>query len=381
VIRARRIPTGSSSPPAPCDALRAPGEPISFEAIPGFAQDDFDAAFAVFRRTATRIVAGEEEQRPARDPSPSLLAAARAALEGPLSGEEFFRRWFQPRRLSDKGFVTAYYEPEVEARRAPSPGFKTPALSRPPDLVTLNDTPLSLPSGETLTSARRLADRSLVPYSTRAAIENDAAAEGSEAIAFLADPVELFLIQVQGSARLRFPDGSTAALTYDGRNGWPYTSIGRLMIERGLVPPGEMSLEKLKSTLREMGTVSGQPGRRLMQENHSYVFFRLDDSADRRLGPIGGAGCALTPLRSIAVDRSIWSYGLPFWIATRVPWEDEAETDFRRLMIAQDTGSAILGTARADLFFGAGVRAGSLAGRVRHSADFTVLLPREDLAA
>lgn len=361
--------------------MRAPGETISFEAIPGFAQDDLDEAFAVFRRTAARIIARADEQRPACAPSPGLVAAARASLEGPLSGDAFFRRWFQPRRLTDRGFVTAYYEPEVDARRAPEPGFETPALSRPPDLVTLNDAPLHLPSGETLTSARRLADGSLAPCPTRAAIENEGAATGSAPLAFLADPVELFLLQVQGSARLKFPDGSTAALTYDGRNGWPYTSVGRLMIERGLVPAGEMSLERLKSALREMGVAYGQPGRRLMQENHSYVFFQIDDSADRRLGPIGGAGCALTPLRSIAVDRSIWSYGLPFWIATRVPWEGEAETDFGRLMIAQDTGSAILGTARADLFFGAGARAGTLAGRVRHDADFTVLLPREDAAA
>jgi membrane-bound lytic murein transglycosylase A len=117
-----------------------------------------------------------------------------------------------------------------------------------------------------------------------------------------------------------------------------------------------------------------------MHENLSYVFFRIDDSDDRRRGPIGGEGCALTPLRSIAVDRSIWSYGLPFWIATRVPWESEAETGFQRLMIAQDTGSAILGAARADLFFGAGDLAGARAGRVRHDADFTVLLPRADRA-
>lgn len=377
--RAPRIRTGNSSPPAPCDALRAPGEPISFEAIPGFERDDLDEAFAVFKRTAARIVARDEDQRPACAPSPGLAAAARAALDGPLAGAAFFRRWFQPCRLPAEGFVTAYYEPEVEARRAAAPGFETPVLSRPCDLVTLNEAPLRLPSGETLTSARRCADGALHPYPTRQAIE--AAPADAAPLAWLADPVELFLVQVQGSARLRFPDGATMALTYDGRNGWPYTSIGRLMIERGLVAPGEMSLERLKAELRAMGVAPGQPGRRLMQENRSYVFFRLDDSADRRLGPIGGAGCALTPFRSIAVDRSLWSYGLPFWIATRVPWEGEAETDFGRLMIAQDTGSAILGSARADLFFGAGARAGSLAGRVRHPADFTVLLPREDAAA
>ncbi|MGE5369342.1 MAG: MltA domain-containing protein, partial [Chloroflexota bacterium] len=259
-------------------------------------------------------------------------------------------------------------------------GFETPALSRPPDLVTLNERPLRLPAGETLTSARRLADGSLVPYPNRRAIETEGAASGAVPLAWLRDPVELFFVQVQGSARLRLADGTTLALTYDGRNGWPYTSIGRLAIERGLIREEDMSLERLKRQLRGMGLAPDQPGRRLMHENRSYVFFHIDDSNDRRSGPIGGEGCALTPLRSIAVDRSIWSYGLPFWIAARVPWESEAETRFDRLMIAQDTGSAILGPARADLFFGAGARAGSLAGRVRHDADFTVLLPRADVA-
>lgn len=352
-------------------------EPVAFDAIAGFGEDDLDAAFPVFRRSAERIVAASAEQRPACPAPPELIAAAHAALEAPESGTAFFRRWFEPFRLGKKGFVTAYYEPEVEARRAPEPGFETPALSRPSDLVTLNDAPLSLASGEALTSARRLPDGSLIPYSPRREIEENWAV-GSLPLAYVRDPVELFLIQVQGSARLRFPDGTALALTYDGRNGWPYTSIGRLMIERGLMPEGAMSLEGLKAALRNMGVGPGQPGRRLMQENRSYVFFRIDDSKDRALGPIGGEGAALTPLRSIAVDRSIWCYGLPFWIAAGVPWECEMETRFARLMIAQDTGSAILGAARADLFFGSGAQAGALAGRVRHEADFHVFLPKKD---
>lgn len=355
-------------------------EPVAFDAIAGFGEDDLDAAFSVFRRSAGRIAAVAAEQRPACPPPPGLIGAARAALEGPAHGGAFFRRWFTPFRLGEKGFVTAYYEPEVEARRAPAPGFETPALSRPSDLVTLNDAPLSLSSGEALTSARRQQDGSLVPYPTRREIEEEGAATGSIPLAYVADPVELFLIQVQGSARLRLPDGTAFALTYDGRNGWPYTSIGRLMIERGLMSEGAMSLEGLKAALRDMGVGPGQPGRRLMQENRSYVFFRIDESKDRLLGPIGGAGVALTPLRSIAVDRSIWCYGLPFWISARLPWEKEAETEFARLMIAQDTGSAILGPARADLFYGSGARAGALAGRVRHEADFYVFLPKEDSA-
>jgi membrane-bound lytic murein transglycosylase A len=359
--------------------VRAPGEltPVPFEALVGFGADDLDAAFSAFRRSAGHIVASRDEQRPACPASPRLVAAARAALEADVAGEAFFRRWFQPHRLPRKGFVTAYYEPEVEARFAPQPGFETPALSRPPDLVTLNAAPLLVDNSEALTSARRLADGALAPYPVRRDIEELGAAEGSVALAYVRDAVELFLIQVQGSARLRLPDGSRIALTYDGRNGWPYASIGRLLIERGLVPEGEMSLDRLKATLRAMGVGANQSGRRLMQENRSYVFFRVDDSDDRRTGPIGGEGIALTPLRSIAIDRSIWSYGLPFWIGARIPWEGERETSLERLMIAQDTGSAIVGSARADLFFGAGQQAGALAGRVRHEADFVVLLPVE----
>ena len=227
-----------------------------------------------------------------------------------------------------------------------------------------------------MTSARVCADGSLIPYPDRRAIEEDSSKTPSCAIAYVRDRVELFLMQVQGSARLRLPDGRLVALTYDGRNGLPYTSVGRLLIERGLIAPQSMSLTALKRILRSMGQKSGDPGRLLMQENRSYVFFRMDGSSERRLGPIGGAGCPLTPFRSIAVDRSIWPYGLPFWIETGVPWRRGDEARLKRIMIAQDTGSAILGAARADLFYGCGDEAGALAGAVRHEADFTVLLPR-----
>lgn len=345
-------------------------EPIGFNSIVGFDLDDLGQAFEVFRRSAERIMAGEVEQRPACAAPPSLLAIAReAAAEG--SGGEFFRSRFRPYRLSTAGFVTAYYEVEIEARLSPERGFETPVLSRPPDLVTLNDAPMRLPSGEALTSARRRTDGSLEPYAERRAIEDDGAAIGARPIAYIRDAVELFLLQVQGSARLRLPNGNTLALTYDGRNGWPYASVGRMMIERGIIPAENMSLDLLKSTLRRMGA----SGRELMQLNRSFVFFRIDHSEKRRPGPIGGEGCALTPFRSIAVDRSIWCYGLPFWIKTAVPWERDEETGFERLMIAQDTGSAILGPARADLFFGAGDQAGLRAGRVRHPAEMIVLLP------
>jgi len=241
----------------------------------------------------------------------------------------------------------------------------------------LNETPLPGPAGDLLTSARRCADGALEPYAERRAIEDGPWENRRPPVAFVCDRVELFLMQVQGSARLRFPDGAGLALTYDGRNGHPYTSIGRLLIARGQVPEAQMSLQVLKDTLRELGQGPGEAGRSLMQENKSYVFFRVDESPARALGPIGGQGCALTPLRSIAVDRGLWSYGSPFWISAQIPWRGEDAAPFAQLMIAQDTGSAILGESRADIYFGSGAHAGALAGGLRHDADFVVLLPRD----
>jgi membrane-bound lytic murein transglycosylase A len=326
-------------------------------------------------------VAGLPPQRPGVPPGTELAALCRSALaeSAALASSEaahaFFIAHFRPYRIRGEGFVTAYYEAVVEAREAPSTEFPTPVPARPADLVTLNEAPILGEAGETLTSARRRPDGGLEPYPDRGAIE-EGRADLPPPIAYVRDRVELFLMQVQGSARLRFPDGRELPLTYDGRNGRPYTSIGRLLVERGIVPAEAMTLDALKAALRALGPAGEAPGARLMQENRSYVFFRPDASPERLAGPIGGAGLPLTPMRSIAVDRSLWPYGLPFWIDAAIPWRQEAATSFERLMIAQDTGSAIVGPARADLFFGSGETAGRLAGGVRHAARFVVLLPR-----
>lgn len=350
------------------------------ESRSGFGAEDFSEAYAVFFRSAARILTGAPSQRPAVPGGEGLIAVCRMAAElgsdAPESAaREFFLQNFRLRRIAAPGFVTAYFEPVVEARLAPEPDFPVPVLARPADLVTLNDAPLPDPGGTPLAAARRAADGSLQPYPTRREIEDDPGCIPSGAIAYVRDRVELFLMQVQGSARLRLPGGGSLALTYDGRNGHPYTSVGKLLIERGLVPASDMSLAELKRVLRALGP---RDGSRLMQENRSYVFFRADSSQDRLSGPVGGAGCPLTPFRSIAVDRSIWSYGLPFWIETCAPWRGADDRRLERLMIAQDTGSAIVGPARLDLFYGSGEAAGALAGSVRHSADVFVLWPCED---
>lgn len=210
------------------------------------------------------------------------------------------------------------------------------------------------------------------PYPDRAAIWAGELGDRARPIAWLRDKTELFIIQVQGSARLNFSDGASARLTYAGRNGHPYTSIGRILVENGSIPLAEMSLERLMGWLR----TDPARGRALMERNRSYVFFALEPMADPKRGPIGGAGVPLTAGRSLAIDRAIWPYGLPVWISVSPLMPEGPRASLDRLMIAQDTGSAIVGPARGDFFMGSGPEAGTRAGLVRDSMRFIVLLPR-----
>ena len=350
-------------------------EPLDFESLAGWVDDDHLAALRAFERSARALAAGQSSPRPARSASPELIANAHAALWPEIAAElearRFFETRFRPFRIVPEnggGFLTGYYEPCVPASTVETEKFRWPILARPADLVTfgLDAAPAGFPKG--VSGARRLGDGSLVPYDDRAAIE----AERREPIVWVRDAVEAFLIQVQGSAQVEFPDRRRARLTYDGRNGLPYTSIGRILIEEGEIAEGAMSLASLKAWLRH----DSDRGLAMMRRNRSFVFFKLVDDFDPELGPIAGAGVPLTPLRSIAVDRTIWAYGLPFWIDAELPWVNEVRRPFRRLMIAEDTGSAIVGAARADIFFGSGDAAGARAGAIRHRADFIVLLPR-----
>jgi membrane-bound lytic murein transglycosylase A len=350
---------------------------LGFESLAGWNDDDHLAALRAFERSARPLATGRESARPAESASPELIAAARASLcENALTARaarRFFETSFRPFRVipdDGEGFLTGYYEPCVPASMIETEIFRWPILARPADLVTF--APAAAPAGfpEGVSGARRLRDGSLAPYADRAEIE----AERLDPIVWLRDAVEAFLIQVQGSAQVEFPDGRRARLAYDGRNGLPYTSIGRILIDTGEIAESAMALSSLKVWLRN----DGERGLRLMRRNRSFVFFRLVEDFDAELGPVAGAGVALTALRSIAIDRTIWAYGLPFWIEAELPWADETPQPFRRLMIAQDTGSAIVGPARADLFFGSGEAAGARAGAIRHKSEVVVLLPRGD---
>lgn len=360
------------------DPAGARAEALSFAQLAGWAGDDHAAAFSAFLVSCRAMLADAPALRPAVAALPALKAACTAAVSAPVDGKAgaraFFERHFQPYRIvpaSGRGFLTGYFEPEIAGSLVETPEFSAPVYGRPPDLVTLmpGDDRAGLPAD--LAAAQRTPD-GLKPYPVRAEIYAGLfRGQGLEQL-WLRDEAEVFIVQVQGSARVRLPDGRRMRLSYSGRNGHPYTSIGRLLIEEGKIAQAEMSLSRL------MGWLRANPGdaRRVMEANRSYVFFARQVDTDPMRGPTGGAGVPLTPGRSLAVDRAIWPYGLPVFASAEIDTLEPASQSIRRLMIAQDTGSAIVGPARADYFWGSGEEAGRRAGLTRHGLNFTVLWPR-----
>jgi membrane-bound lytic murein transglycosylase A len=336
--------------------------PIKFSDLAGFECDDHLEAFGIFLLSCAAIAGKLPPLRTATPASGPLQAIAQKALRLTLrNGTEarrFFETNFTPCRISghsaeasEDGFLTGYYEPIVDGSLTRTREFTAPLLGRPDNL------------------------NAITPYYERAAIESGANDGGTLPLVWLRDRVEVFLVQVQGSAKVRLADGRLLRLVYAGRNGHPYTSIGRILITSGEIAESAMSLAALKQWIRAKGQNPGDVGLALMHRNKSYVFFSLHEDVRSCSGPTGGQGIGLSALRSIAVDRTIWSYGLPFWLSANLPWYSSLPSPFRRLMIAQDTGSAITGPARCDIFFGSGDDAGARAGDIRHKAAFCVLLP------
>ncbi len=266
-----------------------------------------------------------------------------------------------------RGLLTGYFEPIVDGSRTPDHRFRVPLHRRPPDLVNVVAESERADPGVAYTHMRQTAN-GLVPYPTRAEIDAGALEGQSLELIWLADPVDAFFAQVQGSLRVRLPDGTLVGLTYDGKNGHPYTSIGRILIDRGEIEPAAMSLERLGTWARS----DEARGRKLMQHNASYVFFRETDDASAQ----GVLGTPLLPGRSLAVDTAHVALGLPVFVDAPSLRHWGRRAPFRRLMVAHDVGSAIRGPERGDIYFGAGTLAGKRAGITKHPVDFYVLLPR-----
>jgi membrane-bound lytic murein transglycosylase A len=358
--------------------------PLAWADIPGWNDDDQLAAYRTFRASCRPIAAQHDlPSDPKADPKAlgiSLRDPCRAARATEISdgakARSFFEEHFTPLKISrlgeGDGFVTGYYEPVLEGSRTQTDVYQVPVYRRPSNLFVrgFKQSSPDLPNkGQVF---RKIGRRKLVPYYDRDEIEDGVIAGRGLEICWLKNPTDLLFAQIQGSARIQLQDGSTVRINYDAHNGYPYTAVGRVLIDRGIIPKEEMSMQKIREWMEQ--NPDGAKG--LRRQNRSYIFFREVNLSDKDEA-VGAQGVPLTPGRSIAVDKSLHVYGTPFFIAGDLPIESEqSKTPFHRLMIAQDTGSAITGPARADLYFGAGADAGKVSGRLRHSMRFVMLVPK-----
>ena len=352
-------------------------KPTSFDALPGWVDDDPADAFAAFRRSAC-----QEQVKPYktgllgvdRDAFAPVYELARntPSLDSPAS-RRFFETHFVPHRVEpndrERGFVTGFYEPEVEARQQRGGTFTVPLYSRPDDLVDVDDTNRPAGFDPYFAFGRRTSD-GIVEYVDREAIVRGALEGRGLEIAWLESKVDAFFVQVQGAARLIFPDG-VRRVTYAAKTGHRFNGPGRRLADLGEIALADVTMQSIRKWFRE------HPERidEILWHNRSYVFFREAPVEDASLGPIAAAKVPLTPGRSVAVDRLLHTFGTPFFIDAPLLKAFGGDA-FRRLMIAQDTGSAIVGSARGDLFAGSGDAAGEIAGVVRADADFYALVPR-----
>jgi len=338
-------------------------KPVAFAELDGWANDDHAAAFRAYLSSCRKAP---------RSDGPCAAALALGQAVDRETARDFFETRFQPHEIAGgaPGFVTGYYEPKMNGARASDARFSFPIYGRPDDLVTVASETERARFNDRVTGFREAGDWR-VPYFTRAEIEAGALQGRGLALLYLDDPVELFYMQVQGSGLVHLNDGSQVRLTYAGKNGHPYTSIGRLLVERGELAADDIDMGKVKTWLR----ADPERGRALMQENASYVFFRELSDDEGRNGPLGAEGVPLIPARSLAIDTEYISLGTPVFV-TVPELETPDGTPFRRLMVGQDVGSAIRGPQRGDIFWGTGEADGAIAGRTRHAARFHVLLPK-----
>lgn len=352
-------------------------EPVLYADIDGWAEDDHDAGFASFRNSCKALLRSTAASRigqPMRSALYNICVKANDIdVNKPGAARAFFEDNFTPMRISPlgtpDGFLTGYYEPIVQGMREHVKGYDWPLYRKPDNL---------LPGGRMMIAGaavgkKKARKRKLVAYHDRAAIDDGVLAGRNLEICWLKDPVDAFFIHIQGSVRVRLNDGETMRLNYQAANGHPYYAVGRYLIERKIVPKDEMSMDRIRDWMER----NPEEGNQLRRRNKSYVFFRETNLSNEQ-EPLGAQGISLTPGRSIAVDRNLHVYGTPFFISAELPIDTEQSTTrFRRLMIAQDTGGAIVGPARADLYFGAGDEAESIAGRIKNPGRFVMLVPHE----
>ncbi|MCC7428209.1 MAG: MltA domain-containing protein [Alphaproteobacteria bacterium] len=390
-------PPGTGEPGA--EAGVEAGERLSivageFTDLPGWAEDRHAEALPALRASCARFATLPAREALGGDGVVAALAGvagqwrpvceAAAALPDadPAQARAFFERHFQPYRAQAgepwegrrDGLVTGYYEPEIAGARRRSARAQVPLHGRPRDLVEVD-----LGRFRPALAGQRIAGRldgqgQLQPYPSRADIAREGLDGRAPVLAWAESAADAFFLQVQGSGRVRLAEGGTLRLGYAGQNGHPYVPIGRVLVERGEMAREQVSMGSIRAWL----AANPDRARALMDENPSYVFFRELRGLAESDGPLGGFGVPLTAGRSVAVDRRHLPLGLPLWLETADPI---GGAPIRRIVLAQDVGSAIRGPLRLDLFWGTGAEAGRHAGVMRNPGRFWLLLPRVQAAA
>jgi membrane-bound lytic murein transglycosylase A len=353
------------APPPPRPSMAEHFAASSWESLPGWQTDTLQEAWPALIASCMALKSKPEWQ-------PVCWAASELRSHDPATVRTFFESQFRPWTVrnadgSEDGLVTGYYEPLLHGSRTRTEKYRYPLYGVPDDLIAVEIGDL-FPELKGQRVRGRVEGRRLVPYYTRGEIDSGRAGFDGRELFWLDDPVELFFLHVQGSGRLQLDSGETVRVGYAEHNGHPYRSIGKRLIERGELAPQKASMQGIQGWAKE----NPEKLPALLAENPAYVFFR--ERPDTASGPIGTLGVALTARRSIAVDNRAVPLGAPVYLATTWPASSEP---LNRLMLAQDTGSAIKGAVRADFFWGFGQEAGQLAGKMRQGGRMWVLLPKD----
>jgi membrane-bound lytic murein transglycosylase A len=365
------VTTGSGMATPDIKSLRV--DPVKFSGVPGWRKDDQRQALTAFLRSCAKLSSKRD----------GLGNACRRAQKLPQNisdsgARAFFESYFQPYKVRSGGALgrlTGYYEPILRGSRVRTDKYTVPIYRRPKDLIGLHSSKMRYQArrnglSSKLTYAQRTS-KGLRPYMTREQIERGGLSDRGLEILWLADPVDAFFLHIQGSGIVHMEDGSRVRIGFDGKNGYDYTSVGRALVQAGLMSARELTLDGVKAWLR----ANPEKGRKAMWRNKSFIFFRELPVGQGGEGPIGAQGIPLTNGRSLAVDRRHYRLGLPVFLNVR-GFKYQGEKRLARLMVAQDTGTAIKGAKRGDIFWGSGDEAGEIAGRTYHRGEFYVLLPR-----
>lgn len=346
-----------------CTTL-GPGRALDWDDVPGWREASSASAWPALLNSCTKLADQDDAWRTICAEATSLAAPDDAAARA------FFERHFEPYRqragwFKTTGLITGYYEPLLEGSWMRTERYRYPLYRAPDDLISVELGSL-YPELRGRRLRGRLHGQRLIPYFSRAEIDGNGAPLAGNELLWVDDPAALFFLQIQGSGRVRLPNGDMVAVGYADQNGHPYTAIGRTLIERAGFKPEEIDLPTIRAWLAQ----NPAQAQAVMHANASYVFFTLRDAS--LPGPLGALGVPLLPERAIAIDQAYIPLGVPVWLETQLP---DSESPYRQLVFAQDTGGAIKGPVRADLFFGQGAAAEAYAGRMKASGRLYVFLP------